>query len=212
MSNTRFSRLANRKADPYAAIRKMVAERAGHQWCLFLDRDGVINRQVVGDYVRNWRQFEWLPGAARALKKLRAWAPYIVVVTNQQGVGAGLMSAVDVMVIHRHLQMQLASDGVLIDGFQVCPHHRSQRCGCRKPRPGLVLDWLGRHPDSEPLLSIVVGDSLSDLELAHNVAAAAGAYASVQIGGASSGGVADASFDSLWEFAVAVGHARGERG
>lgn len=55
-------RLANRKADPYAAIRKMVAERAGHQWCLFLDRDGVINRQVVGDYVRNWRQFEWLPG------------------------------------------------------------------------------------------------------------------------------------------------------
>ena len=212
MSNTRFSRLANRKADPYAAIRKMVAERAGHQWCLFLDRDGVINRQVVGDYVRNWRQFEWLPGAARALKKLRAWAPYIVVVTNQQGVGAGLMSAVDVMVIHRHLQMQLASDGVLIDGFQVCPHHRSQRCGCRKPRPGLVLDWLGRHPDSEPLLSIVVGDSLSDLELAHNVAAAAGACASVQIGGASSGGVADASFDSLWEFAVAVGHARGERG
>lgn len=182
MSNTRFSRLANRKADPYAAIRKMVAERAGHQWCLFLDRDGVINRQVVGDYVRNWRQFEWLPGAARALKKLRAWAPYIVVVTNQQGVGAGLMSAVDVMVIHR------------------------------KPRPGLVLDWLGRHPDSEPLLSIVVGDSLSDLELAHNVAAAAGACASVQIGGASSGGVADASFDSLWEFAVAVGHARGERG
>ncbi|WP_368628138.1 D-glycero-alpha-D-manno-heptose-1,7-bisphosphate 7-phosphatase [Mycobacterium tuberculosis] len=190
----------------------MVAERAGHQWCLFLDRDGVINRQVVGDYVRNWRQFEWLPGAARALKKLRAWAPYIVVVTNQQGVGAGLMSAVDVMVIHRHLQMQLASDGVLIDGFQVCPHHRSQRCGCRKLRPGLVLDWLGRHPDSEPLLSIVVGDSLSDLELAHNVAAAAGACASVQIGGASSGGVADASFDSLWEFAVAVGHARGERG
>lgn len=182
MSNTRFSRLANRKADPYAAIRKMVAERAGHQWCLFLDRDGVINRQVVGDYVRNWRQFEWLPGAARALKKLRAWAPYIVVVTNQQGVGAGLMSAVDVMVIHRHLQMQLASDGVLIDGFQVCPHHRSQRCGCRKPRPGLVLDWLRRHPDSEPLLSIVVGDSLSDLELAHNVAAAAGACASVQIG------------------------------
>lgn len=57
-----LSRLANRKADPYAAIRKMVAERAGHQWCLFLDRDGVINRQVVGDYVRNWRQFEWLPG------------------------------------------------------------------------------------------------------------------------------------------------------
>lgn len=77
---------------------------------------------------------------------------------------------------------------------------------------GTAIDWLGRHPDSEPLLSIVVGDSLSDLELAHNVAAAAGACASVQIGGASSGGVADASFDSLWEFAVAVGHARGERG
>jgi histidinol-phosphate phosphatase family protein len=190
----------------------MVAERAGREWCLFLDRDGVMNRQVVGDYVRSWRHFEWLPGAPLALEKLREWAPHLVVVTNQQGIGKGLMSADDVAAIHQQLQAVLAAEGVMIDAFQVCPHLESAGCACRKPRPGLVLDWLGQHPDSEPLLSIVVGDSLGDLELAHNVAAAAGGCASIHIGGASLRGIADASFESLWDFAVAVGHAREEQG
>jgi histidinol-phosphate phosphatase family protein len=190
----------------------MVAERAGREWCLFLDRDGVINRQVVGDYVRSWRHFEWLPRAPLALKKLRAWAPYLVVVTNQQGICKGLMSADDVAAIHQHLQAELAEEGVTIDAFQVCPHLASAECACRKPRPGLVLDWLGQHPDCDPSLSIVAGDSQSDLELADNVAAAVGGCGSIAIGVRGGVGVvADGSFDSLWDFAVAVGRARGEQ-
>jgi histidinol-phosphate phosphatase family protein len=208
MSNTRSSRPSSRSSAQHIAVREMVAERAGREWCLFLDRDGVINRQRVGEYVRSWRQFEWLPDASRALRKLREWAPHLVVVTNQQGIGKGLMSADDVAAIHQHLQAELAADGVVIDAFQVCPHLESARCACRKPRPGLVLDWLRNHPDSESLLSIVVGDSQGDLELAHNVAATAGGCASIQIGRGSSRGVVNASFDSLWDFAVAVGHAR----
>jgi histidinol-phosphate phosphatase family protein len=190
----------------------MVAGRVGREWCLFLDRDGVINRQVVGDYVRSWRHFEWLPGAHLALTKLRKWAPHLVVVTNQQGVGKGLMSCDDVAAIHRHVQAELASGGVTIDAFLMCPHLESAQCACRKPRPGLVLDWLGQHPDSEPSLSMVVGDSLVDLELAQNVAGLAGGCASIQVGSASLGGIADASFDSLCDFAVAVEHAREEQG
>lgn len=213
MSNTHSSRLSGRTSAQHLAVQEIVAERAGREWCLFLDRDGVINREVVGDYVRSWRHFEWLPGAPLALKKLREWAPYLVVVTNQQGIGKGLMSAEDVAAIHQHLHAELAADGVKIDAFQVCPHLESAGCACRKPRPGLVLDWLGEHPDCEPLLSIMVGDSLSDLELARNVAAAAGGCVSIQIRGrASLRGFADASFDSLWDFAVAVGHAREEQG
>jgi histidinol-phosphate phosphatase family protein len=211
MSNTRSLRPSNRNSAHHLAVREIVAERVGHEWCLFLDRDGVINRQVLGDYVRSWRHFEWLPGAPLALKKLRAWAPYLVVVTNQQGIGKGLMSADDVAAIHQHLQAELAQDGVTIDAFQVCPHLESAGCPCRKPRPGLVLDWLGQHPDCDPSLSIVAGDSQSDLELADNVAAAVGGCASIAIGGRASLGVAaNASFRSLWDFAVAVGHARGE--
>ena len=195
-----------------AAVQQIVAERAGREWCLFLDRDGVINRQVVGDYVRSRQHFEWLPGAALAVKKLREWAPHIVVVTNQQGIGKGLMSADDVALIHQHLQDGLAPDRLAIEAFQVCPHLESANCRCRKPMPGLVLDWLGEHPASEPYLSIMVGDSLGDLQLARNVAAVVGGCASIHIGEARLRGTADASFGSLWDFAAAVGQARGEQG
>jgi histidinol-phosphate phosphatase family protein len=213
MSNTPSSRLSSRDSGHYAAVRKLVVERVGREWCLFLDRDGVINRKIDGDYVRTWRDFEWLPRAELALKRLREYAPHLVVVTNQQGIGKGLMSTDDVAAIHHHLQAELVADGVQMDAFQVCPHLESTGCACRKPRPGLVLDWLGQHPDTEPSLSIMVGDSQSDLELAHNVAAASGGCASIHIGGRTRRGpVADASFDSLWDFAVAVARAREELG
>lgn len=171
-----------------------------------------MNRQIVGDYVRTWRDFEWLPRAPLALKRLSEWAPHLVVVTNQQGIGKGLMSADDVEAIHRSLRAELAVDDVLIDAFQVCPHLEASGCTCRKPRPGLVLDWLRQHPAIEPSLSIMVGDSEGDLELAHNVAAASGGCSSVQIGRRTNrGAVADALFDSLWDFAVAVKRARKEQ-
>ena len=212
MSNTRSSHLGSKDSAHYAAVLKLVVERVGRDWCLFLDRDGVMNRQIVDDYVRRWREFEWLPRAPLALKKLRAWAPHLVVVTNQQGIGKGLMSADDVATIHHRLRAELAVNGVWIDAFQVCPHLEPAGCTCRKPRPGLVLDWLGQHPASEPSLSIMVGDSQSDLELAHNVAATAGGCSSIQIGARTNrGAVADASFDSLWDFAVVVERAREEQ-
>jgi histidinol-phosphate phosphatase family protein len=211
MSNTRSSHPSSRDSAHYAAVRRLVVERAGREWCLFLDRDGVINRRIVGDYIRTWRDFEWLPRAPLALKRLRECVPHLVVVTNQQGIGKGLMSTDDVAAIHHHLQAELATGGAAIDAFQVCPHLESAGCACRKPRPGLALDWLGQHPDIEPSLSIMVGDSQSDLELAHNVSDASGGCASIQIGRrALRGAVADASFDSLWDFAVAVAHAREE--
>ncbi len=210
MSNTRSS-LPTARSAQYSVVRDIVAEREGREWCLFLDRDGVLNRQIVGDYVRSWQDFEWLPGVRSALKQLREWAPHLVVVTNQQGVGKGLMGSDDLAAIHEHLQADLVEEGVVIDAFQVCPHLEAADCDCRKPRPRLVLDWLANHPGCEPSLSIMVGDSRSDLELAHNVAAVAGGCASVQVGEhANAGGIADASFDSLWDFAVAVGQARGE--
>ena len=213
MSNTHSSHPISSGAARDAAVRKLVVGRVGREWCLFLDRDGVLNRQIVGDYVRTWRDFEWLPRAPLALQKLVGWAPHLVVITNQQGIGKGLMSARDVAEIHDRLRTELAAHGASIDAFQVCPHLESAGCTCRKPGVGLVLDWLAQHPASEPGLSIVVGDSQSDLELAHNVFTAFGGCASIHIGKRSdrvSG--ADASFDSLWDFAVAVDRAREERG
>jgi histidinol-phosphate phosphatase family protein len=209
MSNTYSSQISSRYQN---VLGSLIAERAGNEWCLFLDRDGVINRQIVGDYVRSWRQFQWLPNAATALKTLRDWAPHLVIVTNQQGIGKGLMSVQDVEGIHRKLRTELALEGVTIDAVQVCPHLEAANCHCRKPSPGMVLEWLRKNPENHASLSIVVGDSGRDMELARNVATARGGCASIQIGGADLGGIADASFESLWDFAVAVDNVRKEQG
>ena len=212
-SNMHSSQLnSSERSAREVGLRELVAERAGRDWCLFLDRDGVINRRVVGDYVRNLRHFEWLPGVPLALKKLGQWAPHMVVVTNQQGIDKGLMSAADVEAIHDAIQTELAVHGVSFDAFQVCPHLRAAECSCRKPRPGLVLEWLVHHPHNDPKLSIIAGDSRSDLEMARNVAGAVGGCMSAQIGRTSMAGLADASFDSLWDFAVAVEQVREEQG
>lgn len=186
------------------SLRKLIVPRIGRRWTLFLDRDGVINRRIVGDYVRGPEQFEWLPNAAQAVKELVKWAPYLVVVTNQQGVGKGLMRSEDVCLIHRRIQDELkAIGGGAIDGFNVCPHLESAGCICRKPRPGLVTQWLHRHPESDPRLSLMVGDSPSDHELASNVAAVTGGCGSIHIGNTANRAT-NASFPSLWEFACAV--------
>ena len=193
-----------------ALVRALVEERAGREWCLFLDRDGVINRRIVGDYVRNWQQFEWLPGAQSAVQILSRWAPHVVVVTNQQGIGKGLMTDHDVAVIHRRMQDAVDSGGRAFDAVQVCPHLAAQDCACRKPRPGLVLDWLADNPECEPHLSIVVGDSVSDLELANNVAATVGGCVAVHVTDGTEPHQADIDSASLWDFAVEVAAARRE--
>jgi histidinol-phosphate phosphatase family protein len=204
MSSTRSSRPSSRRAGLDAFVQTLVSERAGREWCLFLDRDGVINRRIVGDYVRAWADFEWLPGAQRAFNVLRGWAPQLVVVTNQQGIGKGLMSRGDVDTVHDKIREQLAANRVSIDAILVCPHLESVGCECRKPMPGLALDWLEQHPGVDQSLCVMVGDSPSDLEFAQRIAVETGGCPSVQIGGDAHQIAADASFASLLDFAVAV--------
>ena len=212
----RFQNMSNTHSSQSSRYRKvlqsLVADRAGHEWCLFLDRDGVVNRQIVGDYVRSWQQFQWLPNVVPALNRLMEWAPHIVVVTNQQGIGKGLMSVEDADEIHRKLKSELAAEGVTIDAVQMCPHLESANCDCRKPNPGLALEWLRQNPDNQSSLSIVAGDSGSDLELARKIATTTGGCASIRIGSADPAGFADASFYSLWDFALAIDQARKEQG
>lgn len=201
---------ATEDMDSGEPLRRIVLDRAGREWTLFLDRDGVINRRIADDYVRDWHQFEWLPGARAAIRILRRWAPKLVVVTNQQGVGRGLMSLDDLDSIHREMADELAVAGVVIDAFQVCPHLASDGCPCRKPSPGMVTDWLSRNPDSHSALSVVVGDKASDLDLARNVAAATGGCVAVHITGGGANGDADLCFASLLDFATAVAKVRRE--
>ena len=130
---------------------------------VFVDRDGVINRRVPGDYVRSWDQFRFLPGARAGLRLLRDAGYLLVVVTNQRGIGRGLMSDADLAEVHRRMQNELVLAGAGLDAIHYCPHDLHESCGCRKPRPGMMERALERFA-VDAGRSWVVGDSLSDLE------------------------------------------------
>ena len=130
---------------------------------VFLDRDGVINRRLPGDYVRSWGQFLFLPGARAGLRLLREAGHVLVVITNQRGIGRGLMSEEDLAEIHRRMQIELVRANAGVDAILHCPHDQGEGCRCRKPGPGMIEQALERF-EIDPSRSWVVGDSLTDLE------------------------------------------------
>lgn len=186
-----------------SVVAAWVDERAGRPWCLFLDRDGVINTRIMDGYVRSWDEFHFEPGVLDALAILAAWAPRIVVVTNQQGVGKGLMDQASLDDIHSRMTAAVASAGGRLDAVLSCPHLASDDCPCRKPRPGLALDELSAHPTLEGALSIMVGDTPSDIEMGRRLGAATGGSAVVRIAGEIDPS-ADATFPDLAAFASAI--------
>ena len=137
-------------------------------WTLFLDRDGVINRQIKGDYVRDISRFEWLPGSQEAITGLSRLFGRIIIVTNQQGIGKGLMTKTDLDDIHQYLQNSIKSAGGKIDKIYYCPYLSSENQPCRKPDIGMALQAKADFPDINFEKSIMVGDSVSDMEFGKN--------------------------------------------
>lgn len=137
---------------------------------LFLDRDGVINRQLPG-YVTAWEEFDLLPGVLAALRTLARFDGPILVVTNQSAIARGLTTQTVVDDIHRRLAGLVAAHGGRIDGFYLCPHHPDDGCACRKPRPGMLLQAAAeRHLRLSEC--VFVGDALSDFLAARAVGCA----------------------------------------
>lgn len=134
--------------------------------CVFLDRDGVINRKAPeGKYISEWSDFEILPGVEDAIAKLNGGEFRVLVMSNQRGVARGLYTAKDVEELHRRLQQHLHAYSAHLDGFYYCPHDEDQ-CDCRKPSPGLLERAARDFPDITPSTSVLIGDSLSDIEAA----------------------------------------------
>jgi len=97
---------------------------------VFLDRDGVTNRKLPeGQFVRYWRDFEFLRGAECAIATLNRSGRHIIVVTNQRGVALGLHTRADVDTLHLKMQDHLAEYDAHIDAFYYCPHDQNQ-CDC----------------------------------------------------------------------------------
>lgn len=133
-------------------------------WTLFLDRDGVINTRRPGDYVKQWAEFEFLPGAKEALALLKHRFARIVVVTNQQGIGKGLMTVQDLLGIHQQMQREIVVAGGRLDAVYFCPDLETDSSDCRKPRPGMAHRAQAQFPEIDFTKSVMVGDSESDME------------------------------------------------
>ena len=131
---------------------------------LFLDRDGVINKKLEGRYVCDFSEFEFMIGAIDAISKLTNKFNRIVIVTNQQGIGKGIMSAADLKALHAKMEELIEKSGGKINKIYHCPHLEEFDCTCRKPQPGMIECALLDFPKIMIENSYLIGDSDSDIE------------------------------------------------
>jgi D-glycero-D-manno-heptose 1,7-bisphosphate phosphatase len=135
---------------------------------VFLDRDGTINEEK--DYLHRVEDFEFIPGASEAIRRLKEAGFLVIVVTNQSGVARGYYSLDDVAILHRHMRKELDAAGASVDGIYVCPHHPTEgvgeyrrECDCRKGRPGMLLR-AAREYGIDLSRSYMIGDKVADIE------------------------------------------------
>lgn len=137
---------------------------------VFLDRDGVINRDHA--YVHRWEDFEFMPGAIDAMRQLKQAGYALVVVTNQSGIARGYYTETQYQALTTQMQQALAEAGAAVDAVYHCPHHPqgavaelATNCDCRKPAPGMILR-AAQELHLSLADSILVGDKPSDIEAA----------------------------------------------
>ncbi len=133
-----------------------------------MDRDGVLNRFVRGDYIRTPDEVHLLPGAAAAVRMINEFGIPVIVVSNQQGVGKRIMTedALDQVDGELKSQLKAACDAVLTRVYY-CVHLAEDNCECRKPKPGMILQGADEY-GIDISQSVMIGDSLSDIATGNN--------------------------------------------
>lgn len=128
---------------------------------ILCDRDGTLVRDV--GYLTRPDQVELLTGAAAGLRQLRYYGYLLVIVSNQSGIGRGLVIREQVDLVNRRVQELLADSGCMPDANYYCPHLREDKCDCRKPKPGL-LPVAARDLSIDLSRSWMIGDKQIDIE------------------------------------------------
>ncbi|MGE5452509.1 MAG: D-glycero-beta-D-manno-heptose 1,7-bisphosphate 7-phosphatase [Acidobacteriota bacterium] len=151
-------------------VKRIRAGASSGRKAAFLDRDGVINRDRA--YVHQWNEFEFVPGAVDAMRRLREAGYALIVVTNQSGLARGMYTEAQYQTLTTHMREALAQAGAEVTAVYHCPHHPKGtvsdlaiECDCRKPQPGMILRAAQEHGLSLAD-SILVGDKPSDIEAA----------------------------------------------
>jgi imidazoleglycerol-phosphate dehydratase/histidinol-phosphatase len=132
---------------------------------VFVDRDGTLIEEPADEKVDRIDKIRLMPGVIPALIDLRRAGLKLVMVTNQDGLGTASLPTKDFEAAHRFMLDLFASQGIVFDAVFVCPHYKHEDCGCRKPKLGMVEEYVRAHP-LDPARSFMVGDRDTDLEFA----------------------------------------------
>lgn len=137
---------------------------------VFFDRDGVLNIDNV--FVFSPERFEMMPGAAQTIRTLNERGILALVVTNQSGIGRGIVTEDEYLAFETWVEGQFAAKGARIDRTYYCPHHPEHAlgdykidCDCRKPKPGMICRAMAEF-GLDPGEAIMIGDHERDIRAA----------------------------------------------
>jgi histidinol-phosphate phosphatase family domain/HAD-superfamily hydrolase, subfamily IIIA len=138
---------------------------------LFIDRDGVINKDPGGwteySYVTQWSDFHFIPGSLEALKILKEKGIKVILISNQGGISKGYFSEDKLGEINSLMLKEIEKAGGAIEESFYCIHKDDDKCGCRKPKPGM-LESAARKYGVDPKLTYFIGDAKTDVMAARN--------------------------------------------
>jgi len=132
---------------------------------IFLDRDGVINKEV--NYLHKITDFEFIEGIFDACHHFQCLGYEIIIVTNQSGISRGCYSEQDYQIITNWMLKQFEDKGITILDIYHCPHGPDSTCDCRKPKPGMFLEAKSKH-NIDMKQSWMIGDKEVDIEAANS--------------------------------------------
>lgn len=136
-------------------------------WTLFLDRDGVINPEKDNDYILHLGEFRFYDGVLEAMPVFNRLFGTIVMVTNQKGIGKGLMTVDDLNGIHDYMVNEIQQQGGRLDKIYFAPDLDSASVN-RKPNPGMAYQAKTDFPAIDFTKSVMVGNKLTDMQFGRN--------------------------------------------
>ena len=133
---------------------------------LFIDRDGVINRDPGGwtktNYVTNWEDFHFIPGSQEALKILKEKRIKVIVASNQAGINKGLYTSEELSKVNSRMLKEIEASGAAIEEVFYCIHKDEDNCECRKPKPGMLVTAAKKYR-VDPKTTYFIGDGKVDI-------------------------------------------------
>ena len=137
---------------------------------VFVDRDGVINEDKIGDYIKKWEEFKFHEHVLEGLRRLTEAGFKIILISNQAGVGDGVFTEQDLRKVHEKMLGAFHKEGIRLHGAYFCLHGKEAGCECRKPKTGLFRQAAQNGAVIDPASTYFIGDKSSDIEAGKNFA------------------------------------------